>query len=158
MSEPTLENVKVLLVFARNCETTSDKPGRLFYLVTQEEYEKGECDFSDDKKRVFGSKAIKMAMPGIVYEVEAASPEASSIYSSTASWKGQWPDQEQRLAWVAEDRTYRVYKEAKKKDLKRKAEGDELTKVLTSLREQYRKCPHHHKQALLAAILYEIMR
>lgn len=154
MSEET-PIVKVLLVFARVCETESGKPARLFYLVTRDEYERGESEFKE--QRLFGPKVCKHATPGNVYEIEAKEASADTIFGSTARYIGMWKDDTKRLQWSAEHRMTENYKSAKKREQDAK-KYDALKEQLAPLRDLYARTPYAKKQALLAAILYEITR
>lgn len=154
MNEPT--TVKLLLVFVRETTTTTKKVGRAFYLVSREEYEqKQDVDFDKRETVVYTAKGLR-GSPGQIYEVEASDERGSQIFFGTMRYLGTWHDDKQRLAWAAQNRAFCNERDAKKRE---KTEGgDPLAEALSPIREQYQQCPYPQKQALLAAILYQITR
>lgn len=158
MSEPAKQ--KILLVFLSECDTTDKKPGLVFLRVTREQFEAGaEVPETEDNCMTFAKKGMTVGQPGNVYEYDAIEKEEGrfSIFPGSRRHVGQWPDADQRVKWEGGNRAFVTNRDAKKME-KNTATKSMFAEALAPFREKYRRLPYPHRQAFLAAVLYEVTR
>jgi len=174
----------VLLMAVGRCIMSDGKSeGRRFYEITEDELDTGTPpddkvpDDVEDKyraahamalvedpwyarMRVYGGKGVGKNMggsPGMVYCVEVDPEDASTIYSGTAQYVGQWPDREQRATWQMLDSTM-GQKIALMRKAKKAKNQDDVLECLEPIREAYRKARGMQRNLILARAVQYITR
>jgi hypothetical protein len=149
---------KGLLVFARECDLIDKKPGAIFYRMTREEFEQEKkFEFDDSREMVFAAKNLRTGQPGMVYEFEIEIRDNGNwaVYFQTQTFVGRWHDKQQALNWDIENRSFINRRDVLKME-KKEAAISLLRETLAPLREKYKDLPYPHRQAFLAAVIYNI--
>jgi hypothetical protein len=149
---------KTLLVFVQELDQDDKTPSLLFYHVTRDELD-GRVAFAEahERRAIFAKKKMTVARPGSVYEFECSRDDGFSIFPGTKRFVATWPDDDMRVKWEAMHRAFCVARDARKLE-KKEGGKSAFSDRLAPLRERYHKLPYPHRQAFLAAVMYEITK
>ena len=184
MGEKTEEKRPTILLMAAGRYIGSDgkSEGRKFYQVTEDELAAGSTPESEpaaigsegaverafaladnpwaERERLYSGKRLAKYMggsPGMVYRVEVDPEDESTIYTATAQYVGQWPNQEQRAEWQMLDSTV-GQKIALMKSAKKAKNHDDVLECLEPIREAYRRARGMQRSLILARAVQYITR
>lgn len=152
---------KVVLVFVQECLLSDKKPGLEFVRLSLEEFDHS-TPITDWEARamVFAKKPMKTSTtPGMAYafEAERHADGRLSVLLGTRRFLCRYHDRDKVLEWEAANRAYCNARDSLAME-KKEATKSLLAETLAPLRDRYRKLPYPHRQALLAAVLYEITK